>query len=45
MVVNGSSPEVRQMRSEADHSPQSSDEIKMMGVLPQIPNMPSWLGA
>jgi hypothetical protein len=30
---------------EADHSPQSSAEVKKVGAIPPLPHTPSWRGA
>lgn len=34
------SPEEKQLEREADHSPSSSEDILMSGVLPSVPHMP-----
>jgi hypothetical protein len=39
------SPEVKRPGREADHSPQSSAEVKNGGAIPPLPNMSSWHSA
>jgi len=45
IVTGVSFPDVKRSGREADQSPPSSAEVRMLGAIPPFPNTSSWRGA